>query len=247
MRDLTMKTIFLGNYRQTNSQEKEPIEWIVLKEDDDKMYVISKYCLDCVPYSLDGKIAWKNSFMRQWLNENFLNEAFSAEEQERILLSDVKTSCDWSIPTLDRGFAVQDKVFLPSVAEMILFFGSEKWYDLAAEQKRITRPTKFAYENGSFIFPLISKTYGKKESRQLYAIHKDSSYLEDTPHWKCDISALRNTSFEDDTPQKRLGCQWYLRSSGNGIHSVDWEGRIQSYTAENLDGTAIRPAMWIKK
>ena len=29
-----MKTIFFGNYWQSNSKEKEPIEWLVLKEEE---------------------------------------------------------------------------------------------------------------------------------------------------------------------------------------------------------------------
>ena len=86
-----MKTILWGNYWQTNSIEKEPIEWIVLKEENDKMCVISKYCLDCVPYCKTGEtFIWKNSYVRKWLNKVFINDAFSKEEQKRIIWSEVK-------------------------------------------------------------------------------------------------------------------------------------------------------------
>ena len=130
-----MKTIQFGNYWQSNDTEKEPIEWLVLKEEEDRMYVLSKYCLDCGPYSDGHKLDWKNSVARQWLNEKFLRNAFTTEEQERILLSDVKTASGWCTARLDGGTAVQDKVFLPSIAEMILLFGSDEWHDIIAEQQ----------------------------------------------------------------------------------------------------------------
>ena len=111
-----MKTIFLGNYWQSDDGKKEPIEWVVLKEESDSIYLLSKNCLDCVPYSDGHQIAWKNCLMRKWLNEYFINEAFSAEEQERIILSDVRTSSSWCGPDFSEwGNPVKDKIFLPII------------------------------------------------------------------------------------------------------------------------------------
>lgn len=115
-----MKTISFGNYWQSNNTDKEPIEWIVLKEEEDKMYVLSKYCLDCVPYSNGNKTIWEDSFARKWLNTKFINNAFSVEEQDKILLSDIKTDKWWGT-RLDKGTPVKDKIFLPSISEAILY------------------------------------------------------------------------------------------------------------------------------
>lgn len=195
-----MKTVRFGNYWQSNNEEKEPIDWIVLKEETDKMYVLSKYCLDYVPYSDGHNLAWRNSLMRKWLNEDFINNAFSNEEQKKIILSDIRTeSGGWYGPYLDSGNAVKDKVFIPSIAEAILYFGSTNWHDIDAEQKRITGPTNYAYDKGCRVYP------------------------------------LRWTS-----------C-WYLRTSGNNIIHVTANGEIRDSSAKNFKGTAVRPAMWIKK
>lgn len=164
-----MKTIFLGNYWQSNCKNKEPIEWLVLKEDDEKMYIISKYCLDCVPYSDGHKTVWKNSLMRKWLNNYFLNEAFSFKEQDRIVLTDIKTQQGgWFGPMLDGGTPVQDKVFLPSIAEAILYFGSTEWHDVVAAQKRIARPTLYAYEHFEKKEPLEEDTPQNRLSSSWY-------------------------------------------------------------------------------
>ncbi len=243
-----MKTIQFGNYWQSNGANKEPVEWLVLKEEADRMYVLSKYCLDCIPYSDGHKTAWKNSVARKWLNEEFLGEAFSSEEQDRILLSDVKTASGWCAAILDGGTAVQDRIFLPSIAEMILFFDSEEWHDVIAEQKRMSKPTNYAYERGCYIYPLI---YDLAKHPDFYMYYMGEAFQADVPYWQYETEQERSAENEDiyekDTQQKRWGCCWYLRTSGGGINWVFANGSISCSTSKNRDGAAIRPAMWIKK
>ena len=240
-----MKTIFLGNYWQSNCKNKEPIEWLVLKEDDEKMYIISKYCLDCVPYSDGHKTVWKNSLMRKWLNNYFLNEAFSFKEQDRIVLTDIKTQAGgWVGPMLDCGTPVQDKVFLPSIAEAILYFGSTEWHDIVAEQKRIARPTLYAYEHCCWISRLEYSPLSADAVKYVYnnAFDSNNSYW----HFAENFFAKKEP-LEEDTPQNRWSSSWYLRSPGNGIVCVEGDGTINSDYSKNFERTTIRPAMWIKK
>ena len=247
-----METIFLGSYWQSNHTEKEPIEWLVLRENEDSMYVLSKYCLDCIPYCEGRKIAWKNSFMRKWLNETFFNNAFSEEEKDRIILSNVKTeSGGWFGPWLDSGPAVKDKVFLPSIAEAILYFGAEKWNDIEAEQRRIARPTKYAYEKGCVAYPL---SYGVPEYSKLFKSSLKNSSEEEKPHWHFDGEPhfySNGDVLEEDDLERHWGCSWFLRSSGTYLIRVDYNGTIEdnSWALRRMffGNEAIRPAMWIKK
>ena len=247
-----MKTITLGSYWQQNNAGKEPIEWLVLHEDEDSMYVLSKYCLDCIPYREGRKTAWKNSYMRRWLNETFLNNAFSEEEKDRIILSDVKTeSGGWHGRGLDAGLAVKDKVFLPSIAEAILFFGTEQWHDIEAEQKRIARPTKYAYEKGCEAYPL---SYGVLEDTALYKLFLEDSFDEEKPYWHSagkPHSYSNGDVFEEDNSERHWGCSWFLRSSGTYLIRVDYTGTIEDNSWElrrmYFGNEAVRPAMWIKK
>lgn len=45
--------IYFGVYEQDNDEEngKEKIEWIVIDKSDNKLFVISKYVLDCQVYN----------------------------------------------------------------------------------------------------------------------------------------------------------------------------------------------------
>lgn len=83
--------ITFGAYHQNFSMEQEVIEWIVLKQEDNRCLCISKYLLDCKPYheSLEN-VTWENCTLRKWLNKEFLFTAFSPEEREKILVSNVK-------------------------------------------------------------------------------------------------------------------------------------------------------------
>ena len=80
--------VYFGSYEQDNdtTNGKEVIEWLVLSQDVDKILLVSKYALDCQPYNTSYEmISWKTCSLNKWLNETFLNAAFSAEEQNSII------------------------------------------------------------------------------------------------------------------------------------------------------------------
>ena len=86
-------SVSLGLYEQNEkiTHIREPIEWLVLKVQDGKALLISKYALDCQPYNLENKeIQWEQCTLRQWLNGTFLNYAFTEAEQNIILTEDVR-------------------------------------------------------------------------------------------------------------------------------------------------------------
>ena len=78
-------TIKCGKYEQDNNLENgpEPIEWIDLDYDDqeNKSLLLSKYGLDASQYHADGgEITWEGCSLRNWLNWDFLNDAFTVPE-----------------------------------------------------------------------------------------------------------------------------------------------------------------------
>ena len=244
-----MNTIFLGNYWQSNWKKKEPIEWIILKEDDEKMYVISRYCLDRVPYSDGRQIAWKNSFMRKWLNDYFLNAAFSEEEQKKIILAKIKTS---NTQGLDKGTSTQDKIFLPSKWEALFYFGYRGLYDIVLNQKRIARPTQYAWskdcwlgrlEYGSLKDSLLKDCLSRDSKLTNGAINPDIFLWQDNCK-KCD-------QLGTDTSKQRFATCWYLRSSGNQSMYIYTDGSYRLNIKDEAVGinnyVAVRPAMWVKK
>ena len=110
--------ITLGQYEQDNNEENGPeeIEWIVLDVKGEKCLLISRYALDVLPYNVEDKnITWEKCSLRTWLNEDFLQEAFSEEERKLILNSEVdntqkqglKRWNNWKKTTYQPGHSLQ--------------------------------------------------------------------------------------------------------------------------------------------
>lgn len=118
-------TISFGHYRQeTNSEEKQEIRWTVLDIQGDRIFLLSKYGLDCMAYSYASEAIWEKSSVRTWLNQDFLNIAFTEEERDQILETEVSADPN---PEFDsfQGKSTMDKVFLLSVKEVLQYFRSD--------------------------------------------------------------------------------------------------------------------------
>lgn len=142
-------TYTFGAYEQDNNSAngKEEIQWLVLARKGKKVLVISKYVLDSRPYHETKKdVTWETSTLRTWLNSEFLNSAFSEEEQTRILSVKVQAhgNTRWegmSGHQTSPGNATQDQIFLLSVEE------AEKYFD--SDAARRCWATEYAVTNGA--------------------------------------------------------------------------------------------------
>ncbi len=77
--------VIYGNYLQ-DGEEAQPIEWIVLNKTDEQLTLISRYCLDCVPYNTDRvAVSYQESSLYAWLNGEFINTAFTESQQANII------------------------------------------------------------------------------------------------------------------------------------------------------------------
>lgn len=112
------KTFFFGRYEQNEDTDgDEPIEWIVLAKEDNRMLVISKYGLNAQPYNLSGeKTYWNSSSIRNWLQDEFYEYAFSEDEKTHILLTENDADHDTDTKSY-QGYDSSDYVFLLSVTE----------------------------------------------------------------------------------------------------------------------------------
>ena len=120
--------VTLGSYEQDNDPEngREAIEWAVLDVQDGRSLIISKFALDCQPYNTDimPDPTWETCSLRKWMNEDFLREAFSAEEQKRISGNTVTADRNPEYDT-DPGRDTEDLVFLLSMPEAERYFNSD--------------------------------------------------------------------------------------------------------------------------
>jgi hypothetical protein len=137
--------VTFGNYEQDNdlSNGKEAIEWIVLEVNDDQAFLVSKYCLDEHAYNTD-KVAmtWAKCTMRVWLNDTFLNEAFSTDEQAKIIPTTIVNKNNPHYGT-EGGEDTTDRIFFLSYDEVNQFFPDT--------DSRRTEPTAYAIAQGVYL------------------------------------------------------------------------------------------------
>lgn len=210
-----------GSYPQNNGDVKEPIDWRVLEVNGDKALLVSCYGLDCKPFHNECvPTTWKNCSLREWLNHDFLETAFSAEERQQIETSEVVNDDlpmteslaeggqqnETSEVVNDNNGNTWDKVFCLSITEAHNYFDYDNDKDAKDDKddkddKRRCKPTDWA------------KAQGVHSSNDGY-------------------------------------CGWLLRSLNSNrdlVAIVYVDGKIHSngYRFDVNDG-AVRPALWIK-
>lgn len=138
--------VLFGSYPQTKKGERQPIEWLVLKREEDRALLISRYVLNAKPYNVTfTDTTWAECSLRGWLNGrgtgDFPQEAFTAEERERILQTPVSADKNPYFST-NPGKPTKDKVFLLSIPEAYELFSSE--------EARRCAPTDYVKSQGMY-------------------------------------------------------------------------------------------------
>ena len=136
--------VYFGTYEQDNdtSNGKEDIEWLVLAKKGNRILVISDKALDRQPYnSSRTRVTWETCTLRKWLNNDFINAAFSAEERAKIPTVTVSADKNLSYST-SPGNNTTDKVFLLSITEVNKYFSSDSAWQC--------RGTAYCYAQGAY-------------------------------------------------------------------------------------------------
>lgn len=153
--------IKFGSYEQdANFQNgKEPIEWIVLSKNNKELFVVSKYILTFKEYEEDryvgsyppdevGYVYWADCTLRNWLNNEFLEECFNSVEKKYIKLSKITASDsmiknEWGF-RIDGGEDTKDYIFLLSPYDVTnTEYGFKNDYK-STDKKRLATCTQYA-------------------------------------------------------------------------------------------------------
>ena len=122
-----MDTVIFGSYPQsdTSGATKEPIEWVVLDRQGNEALILSKCVLDCKCYNASGEsVDWENCSLRNWLNNSFVNNAFSEEEKASIQYTKLINKGNTKYNTGDES-STNDYIFALSLDEIETYFYSE--------------------------------------------------------------------------------------------------------------------------
>lgn len=151
--------VTFGNYWQesvaeTASAEKQPIKWRVLSVEGNDAFLLADEGLDNKPYHGEmTETSWENCSLRAWLNDTFMRDAFTEEEQDAIKITTVsnsnKENPDESIDS-DGGADTQDRIYLLSAAEAAntAYGFDDRFYGMS--RTREAKTTAYAYDQGAF-------------------------------------------------------------------------------------------------
>ena len=136
--------IVMGHYPQGENAEVESLQWRVLCVDEirKRMLLITEKIIDCRCYHDEWRdITWKECALRKWLNSDFLQKAFTIEEQQKIITVTNQNSdnMDWSTKG---GEDSPDKIFLLSIDEVETYLSNFN---------RIAEATPYAVKHGSHV------------------------------------------------------------------------------------------------
>ena len=140
------ETVTFGRYPQAEDGGVEPIRWQVIRREAGRTLLVSEKCLASQPFQIDNRvdgktdlytpILWENCSLRDWMNGEFFDAAFTEEEKARMLyVSDGEPLKE------PFGDARDEKVFLLSLDEVRSYYASDK--------ERVSAPTPYAIGQGA--------------------------------------------------------------------------------------------------
>ncbi len=221
--------IVFGAYEQDGDESNgpEPIEWEVLEENGNGTFLVSRYVLDCQLYNTKLRdVTWESCTLRSWLNDEFLNKAFTAGEQARIRLTELANP-DNTVHGTPGGNNSRDRIFLLSAEEVISHYSFNSWREddqYGYSQELIIPPTAYAEQQGV------------------------TNLIIDEEEYDSDLSRL---NYSRDCIG-RGGANWWLRSPGYSsdsacavfrIGEMGWDYDI--YVSKDYVG--LRPALYIER
>ena len=131
--------VTFGHFEQDNNESngKEAVEWEVLAVDGEYALLLSTNILAFRPfyYDMATGVTWEACSLRGWLNNNFLGDAFSADEQKQIRTTHLVNAN--SAAGVLGGNDTDDKVFVLSVDDVNAYLSTvEQWRGLASDTVR---------------------------------------------------------------------------------------------------------------
>ena len=216
--------VLFGSYEQDNNPANGPedIEWVVIDRDGDRILLMRRYVLDCVPYNRDyADVTWETCTLRAWLNDDFINAAFSEGERGQILESHIENK---ALEANARD--TDDRVFCLSLDELVKYysFTYDRYAYFGYSKELIAAPTEYAKARGVW-------TYTAVAGDDYFYEYAPKGYME---------SVLGLT-----------GASWWLRTTGwketacvvapYGYAGANYEFGV------SIKNYGIRPALWVDK
>lgn len=166
--------VWYGRYEQDrrDSNGSEPVEWIVIAKEDDRMLLMSACVLDTHIFSTSARdnMCWADSDLRIWLNEQFYSNVFSEEEKKEVLLSKLRNEeyQSWTQTYVsEKTDDSEDYVFLLSIQEAEEYLDFDASFDAYTGTGKNVKKAWTEWASAAFLAPVTPQAIlnGAKESQ----------------------------------------------------------------------------------
>ncbi|MBR4084199.1 MAG: zinc-ribbon domain-containing protein [Lachnospiraceae bacterium] len=241
-------TVYFGAYEQDNDtgNGKEPILWDVIGQNEKGFLLLSHYVLEYMPFQ-SGDVAivdyatgvtttgvtWESSSIRDWLNDDFMKEAFSTSDQKYIIPV-VNNTSDFkeTLGQEDHYINMQGGVGCANTKDNVFLLSIEEYY---------------SYLNPQFVnyFSYVYASIDALAAPTKYARLKGASIEKYEPDWLIENGCTG--TFDEDYDGNYT--YWLLRNPGSAsdnitVMSVEDMGHVAASRRTNHE-CGIRPAIWV--
>lgn len=257
----TWDCVYFGHYNQTKNKKSveqysgdffpERIKWRVLEEKNGELFLMADQSLESIQYNQEVNktnpetgeldLTWANSDLREWLNDDFYNEAFNSNEKAAINLSTVTADKSPEKPDLDQGPDTQDYVYILSMQEALnTKYGFENNYVSQGQGKGGANPTNTRCS--------VNTDYGHREHRNKLDILGFNDGIEDktvNPNIFGKILSQSYGAYEDSGI-------WWLRTVKSistypyYMYRVDYDGSIKQKPGPE-NNACVRPVIRVNE
>ena len=141
-----------------------PIKWIVLEKNDKEAFLLSdSYSVGhCYDESKDGKVIWKKSSLRKYLNDEIVNDIFTKAEQNSII-----TSQNITLDEEGKQYISNEKLFVLSEEEYDKYI--KKWEHSIGWLRQISKTTyEHTYDISYHYKDYDKNRYSYRRGRDLF-------------------------------------------------------------------------------
>lgn len=146
--------IDFGNYNGS------PVSWYIVYSDDKHYILLSEKVLDVKPYHIaNDNTEWEKTSLYDYLNSDFINEYFSAEDRDRMAYTN---DVDADLVTM---LSTNNLIDLYGKINYVQdgFYGDKEFF--AANKDIIAKPAKAAIDND--IYPFDNKVFAEIEQKDV--------------------------------------------------------------------------------
>lgn len=233
-------TYTFGHYDQDGdpSNGAEPIEWQVLESDGKTAKLISVKGLEAKAYNDELEdVTWEKCALRSWLNNDFLNTAFTPEEQSRLEIT--KVSAD------------RNRYYVCYDINRYYYIGTDqalKVYDDDFEYLGYADAQTIVWDEDEHVDYDTDPGDDTRDRVWLLSVPEADTYFIDDDSRVCypTNTSLKNGAAVDDNER----CWWWLRSPGRGSDlsaRVDYDGSVSRDGCDvDNDLMVVRPVVVVR-